>query len=74
MARLETTLSLRDEALQECRAEKEEVTARLRDTEQSASELNGRLLAQQDQVRQLYRELGKCQRQLGLQDGDEVVD
>jgi len=74
VARLETTLSLRDEALQECRAEKEEVTARLRDTEQSASELNGRLLAQQDQVRQLYRELGKCQRQLGLQDGDEVVD
>jgi chromosome segregation ATPase len=69
VARLEATLSHRDEALQEARAEKEELISRLRDTEQAASELNGRLLAQQDQVRQLYRELGKCQRQLGLQDG-----
>ena len=74
VSHLETTLSLRDESLQECRAEKEEVAARLRDTEQTASELNGRLLAQQDQVRQLYRELGKCQRQLGLQDGDVATD
>ncbi|PXX95923.1 DNA-binding protein [Halomonas sp. LBP4] len=74
VSRLEATLALRDEALQECRAEKEEQAVRLRDTEHSASELNGRLLAQQDQVRQLYRELGNCQRQLGLQDGGEGID
>lgn len=65
IATLEANLQGRVEALEEAKVAYEEARRELHELSQTAAEQNGRLLSQQEHVRQLTRDLARCQQRLG---------